>query len=111
MPILFAQGVCCLLVARGTQSHHGMRTPLHSSLRLYAQRERRAQVDVLITVSGFAMMPSQSAAVAARFGMRDDLDAYHLAGHGCAGSTLSICLARQMLLAVRALLPKLRSQG
>ena len=60
-----------------------------------------AQVDVLITVSGFAMMPSQSAAVAARFGMRDDLDAYHLAGHGCAGSTLSMCLARQLLLAVR----------
>ena len=55
---------------------------------------------MLITVSGFAMMPSQSAAVAARFGMRSDLDAYHLAGHGCAGSTLSVCLARQLLLAV-----------
>ena len=26
---------------------------------------------------------------------------HHLAGHGCAGSALSICLARQLLLAVR----------
>ena len=61
----------------------------------------RAQVDVLITVSGFTTMPTLSTAVAARFGMRSDLDAYHLGGHGCAGSTLSICLARQLLLAVR----------
>ena len=60
-----------------------------------------AQVDVLITVSGFTMMPSHCTAVAARFGMRSDLDAYHLGGHGCVGSTLAICLARQLLLAVR----------
>ena len=26
---------------------------------------------------------------------------HHLVGHGCAGSTLSICLARQLLLSVR----------
>ena len=59
------------------------------------------QVDVLITVSGFTTMPTLSTAVAAKFGMRSDLDAYHLGGHGCAASTLSIFLARQLLLAVR----------
>ena len=60
-----------------------------------------AQVDVLITVSGFCTMPTLSTAVAAKFGMRSDLDAYHLGGHGCAASTMSIFLARQLLLAVR----------
>ena len=74
------------------------------------QGTRRApgvQVDVLITVSGFCTMPTLSTAVAARFGMRSDLDAYHLGGHGCAASTMSIFLARQLLLAVR---PAARTQ-
>lgn len=56
------------------------------------------QVDILITVSGFAPTPSLSSAVACRFAMRSDVRAFSLSGHGCAGGLVGIDLAQALLL-------------
>jgi len=54
-------------------------------------------VDILITVSGFAATPSLASMVACRFGMRGDVMALSLSGHGCAGGLVGIDLAQALL--------------
>ena len=52
----------------------------------------------MVTVSGFAALPSLSAAVACRFGMRSDVECFSLSGHGCPGGLVGVGLTQQLLL-------------
>ena len=56
-----------------------------------------AQVDLLVTVSGFAATPSLASMVACRFGMRSEVIALSLSGHGCTGGLVAIDLAAALL--------------
>lgn len=100
-------------------SEHGprQRTTSHIVLSRAIIRSLRSlsmllgQVDILITVSGFASTPSLSSAVACHFAMRSDVKAFSLSGHGCAGGLVGIELA-QALLSVRSQRPRdLRRSG
>lgn len=64
----------------------------------YAECLCNAQVDIVVTVSGFSAIPSLSTAVASRFGMRSDVECFSLSGHGCAGGLVAIGLTEQLLL-------------
>ena len=52
----------------------------------------------MVTVSGFAAVPSLSAAVASHFGMRSDVECFSLCGHGCPGGLVGVSLVQQLLL-------------
>ncbi len=63
------------------------------------------QVDILITASTFAPVPSLSAMVANYFGMRSDVLHYSLAGQGCTSGIIEVELAQHLLKARARALP------
>ncbi|KAK9836163.1 hypothetical protein WJX81_006036 [Elliptochloris bilobata] len=56
-----------------------------------------AEVDIVITVSGFSATPSLASMVACHLAMRSDVKALSLSGHGCAGGIVGIDLAQTLL--------------
>jgi hypothetical protein len=57
-----------------------------------------AQVDIVVTVSGFSAVPSLSTGIASRFGMRSDVECFSLSGHGCPGGLVGVGCVEQLLL-------------
>jgi 3-ketoacyl-CoA synthase len=55
-------------------------------------------VDFVLSATNMIVpLPSVGAMVSHRFGMRDDLTAYHLGGQGCAAGVLILQLAQTLL--------------
>lgn len=67
---------------------------------LRAARVQATEVDILLTATNMIVpVPSVSAMVANRFGMREDLRSYSLGGQGCASGVLVVGLAQSLLAA------------
>ncbi|EIE20271.1 thiolase-like protein [Coccomyxa subellipsoidea C-169] len=65
---------------------------------MQASNIKPSEVDILITATDtYVPVPSMSAMIANRFGMRTDLRTYSLAGHACTSGVIAVELAQQLL--------------